>query len=48
MDWGPLLEGFLFRVLCLFDLLINVVMNAVHVEDPDGHVVFAKVFLRPH
>ena len=48
MDWGPLLEGFLFGVLCLFNFLVDIVMNAVHVEDFDGHVVLTEIFFGPH
>jgi len=48
MNWGPLLESFLFGVLCAFDFLVNIVVNAVHVKDFDGHVVFAEIFVRPY
>jgi len=48
VNWGPLLESFLFGVLCLFDLLVNIVMNAVHVEDFDGYVMLAEIFVGPH
>ena len=48
VNWGPSLEHFLFRVLCSFDFPVNVVVNAVHVEDLDGRVVFAEIFVRPH
>ena len=48
VNWGPLLEGFLLGVLCTFDLLVNIVVNAVHVEDFDGRVVLAEIFIRPH
>jgi len=45
MDWGPLLESFLLGVLCAFDFLVNIVVNAVHVEDFDGCVVLAEIFV---
>ena len=45
MNWGPSFEGVLLRVLCLFDFLINIVVNAVHVEDFDGRVVLAEIFV---
>jgi len=48
VNWGPSLEGFLFRILRSFDFPVHVVMNAIHVEDLDGHVVFAEIFVGPH
>jgi len=48
VNWGPLFEGVLLRVLCLFDFLVNIVMNAVHVEDFDGCVVLAEIFVGPY
>ena len=48
MNWGPSLESFLFGVLCMFDFLVNIVVNAVYVEDFDGHVVLAEIFVGPH
>jgi len=48
MNWGLSLESFLFGVLCLFDLLVNIVVNAVHVEDFDGCVMLAEIFVGPH
>jgi len=48
MNWGLLFKGFLFRVLHLFDFLVNIVVNAVHVKDFDGHVVLAEIFIGPH
>jgi len=48
VNWGLLFKGFLFGVLCLFDVPVHVVVNAVHVKDFDGHVVFAEIFIGPH
>jgi len=48
VDWGPSLESFLFGVLCMFDFLVNIVVDAVHVKDFDRHVVLAEIFVRPH
>ena len=36
--WGPLFEDALHGVLCAFDLLLEGVMDGVHVEDADGGV----------
>ena len=38
MYWGPLFEDALHRVLCTFDLLLEGVMDGVHVEDANGGV----------
>jgi len=48
VNWGLSFEGLLFGVLCLFDFPVHIVINAVHVKDFDGHVVFTEIFVGPH
>ena len=40
--WGPLFEDALHGVLCAFDLLLEGVVDGIHVENTNGSVCGAK------
>ena len=44
--WGPLFEDALHRVLCMFDLLFEGVMDGIHIKDMNGGMCHAEKVIR--